>query len=102
VSSFDGATLVLATRQGGSVKVQTSGSTAVTKAATGTLRDIVPDVAVVVSGPVNPDGSYGASNVVVGALGNRGGRAGSTATRIVIGGRGQPSPAGPSGPVTGA
>ena len=168
VTSFDGGTLVLATRQGGPVKVQTSGSTAVTKTVTGTVSDIVPDVTVVVSGPVNPDGSYAASTVVIGALGNRGGfggggRAGTagtvkavngagvvvttaqgsavtivtsastvvtktvagalsdlvpseavtvtgpqnadgtyTATRIVIGGRGQPGPAGPSSPVTGA
>ena len=166
VSSFDGVTLVLATRQGGPVKVQTSGSTAVTKTVTGTVSDIVPDVTVVVSGPVNPDGSYAASNVVIGAPGSRGsfgGRAGTagtvktvngadvvvttaqgspvtivtsastvvtktvagalsdlvpseavtvtgpqnadgtyTATRIVVGGRGQPGPAGPSGPVTGA
>ncbi|MCW3042935.1 MAG: hypothetical protein JWL57_1093 [Actinobacteria bacterium] len=167
VTSFDGATLVLATRQGGPVKVQTSGSTAVTKTVTGTVSDIVPDVTVVVSGPVNPDGSYAASTVVIGATGNRGGfgggRAGTagtvkavngagvvvttaqgsavtivtsastvvtktvagalsdlvpseavtvtgpqnadgtyTATRIVIGGRGQPGPAGPSSPVTGA
>jgi hypothetical protein len=164
VSSFDGAMLVLATRQGGLVKVQTSGSTAVTKAVTGTVSDIVPDVTVVVSGPLNPDGTYAASTVVIGALGNRGGgRAGTagtvktvngadvvvttaqgstvtivtsastvvtktvagalsdlipseavtvtgpqnadgtyTATRIVIGGRGQPGPAGPSGPLTGA
>jgi hypothetical protein len=167
VTSFDGATLVLATRQGGPVKVQTSGSTAVTKTITGTVSDIVPDVTVVVSGPVNPDGSYAASTVVIGAPGNRGGfgggRAGTagtvkavngagvvvttaqgsavtvvtsastvvtktvagalsdlvpseavtvtgpqnadgtyTATRIVIGGRGQPGPAGPSSPVTGA
>src|SRR6266851_10520230 len=69
VSSFDGTTLVLATRQGGSVKVQTSGSTAVSKTVSGTVSDIVPNDNVVVAGPVNADGSYEATTVVVGALG---------------------------------
>jgi len=69
VSSFDGTTLVLATRQGGSVKVQTSGSTAVSKTVSGTVSDIVPNDTVVVAGPVNANGSYAATTVVVGALG---------------------------------
>ena len=51
VSTFDGTTLVLATRQGGTVDVQTSGSTAVTRSVTGTASDLVPDVTVVVSHP---------------------------------------------------
>jgi hypothetical protein len=89
VSSFDGATLVLASRQGGPVKVQTSGSTAVTKTGTGTVSDIVPDATVVVSGPVNPDGSYAASTVVIGAPGSRGsfgGRAGTAGTVKAVNG----------------
>ncbi len=69
VSSFDGATLVLATRQGGTVDVQTSGSTAVTRPVTGTVSDLVPDATVVVSGPLNADGTYAASTIVIGAPG---------------------------------
>jgi hypothetical protein len=67
VSSFDGATLVLATRQGATVDVRTSGSTAVTRSVTGTASDLVPNVTVVVSGPLNPDGTYAASTIVIGA-----------------------------------
>jgi hypothetical protein len=69
VSSFDGATLVLATRQGATVDVQTSGSTAVTRPVTGTVSDLVPDATVVVSGPLNADGTYAASTIVIGAPG---------------------------------
>lgn len=72
VSSFDGTTLVLATRQGGTVDVQTSGSTAVTRSVSGTVSDLVPDVTVVVSGPLNADGTYAASTIVIGALGTGG------------------------------
>ena len=72
VSSFDGATLVLATRQGGTVDVQTSGSTAVTRSVTGTVSDLVPDATAVVSGPLNADGTYAASTIVIGALGSGG------------------------------
>jgi hypothetical protein len=76
VSSFDGATLVLATRQGGTVDVQTSGSTAVTRPVTGTVSDLVPDATVVVSGPLNADGTYAASTIVIGSGGALGGAAG--------------------------
>lgn len=90
ISSLDGATLVLATRQGGTAKVQTSGSTAVTRSVSGTVGDLVPSVAVVVSGPLNADGSYAASTVVIGALGNRGGfgggRAGTAGTVKIVNG----------------
>ena len=72
VSSFDGATLVLTTRQGGSVDVQTSGSTAVTRSVSGTVSDLVPDATVVVGGPLNADGTYAASTIVIGALGTGG------------------------------
>src|SRR5204862_2082551 len=51
VSSFDGATLVLATRQGGTVDVQTSGRRGSPGPVTGTVSDLVPDATVVVSGP---------------------------------------------------
>jgi hypothetical protein len=87
ISSLDGATLVLATRQGGTAKVQTSGSTAVTRSVSGTVGDLVPSVAVVVSGPLNADGSYAASTIVIGALGNRGGgRAGTAGTVKIVNG----------------
>jgi hypothetical protein len=90
VSSFDGATLVLATRQGGTARVQTSGSTGVTKSVSGTVGDLVPDVAVVVTGPLNADGSYAASTIVIGAPGNRGGfgggRAGTAGTVKTVNG----------------
>jgi len=76
VSSFDGATLVLATRQGGTVDVQTSGSTAVTRSVTGTVSDLVPDATAVVSGPLNADGTYAASTIVIGAGGTLGGAGG--------------------------
>jgi hypothetical protein len=72
VASFDGTTLVLATRQGGTVQVQTSGSTAVTRSVSGTVSDLVPDASVVVSGPLNADGTYAASTIVIGAPGNGG------------------------------
>jgi hypothetical protein len=72
VSSFDGATLVLATRQGGTVDVQTSGSTAVTRSVTGTVSDLMPDATVVVSGPLNADGTYAASTIVIGTPGTGG------------------------------
>jgi hypothetical protein len=78
VSSFDGTTLVLATRQGGTVDVEASGSTAVTRSVSGTVSDLVPNATVVVSGPLNADGTYAASTVVIGALGAPGtGGAGS-------------------------
>jgi hypothetical protein len=72
VSSFDGTTLVLATRQGATVDVQTSGSTAVTRSVSGTVSDLVPNATVVVSGPLNADGTYAASTVVIGAPGTGG------------------------------
>jgi hypothetical protein len=72
VASFDGTTLVLATRQGGTVDVRTSGSTAVTRSVSGTVSDLVPDASVVVTGPLNADGTYAASTVVIGAPGNAG------------------------------
>jgi len=77
VSSFDGTTLVLATRQGGSATVQTTASTAVTKSVSATVSDIVPNDTVGVAGPVNADGSYAATTIVVGALGNGGGLGGA-------------------------
>jgi hypothetical protein len=77
VSSFDGTTLVLATRPGGSATVQTSASTAVTKSVSATVSDIVANDTVGVAGPVNADGSYAATTVVVGALGNGGGLGGA-------------------------
>ena len=61
---------MLATRQGGTVDVQTSGSTAVTRSVSGTVSDLVPNATVVVSGPLNADGTYAASTVVIGALGS--------------------------------
>ena len=104
VSSFDGATLVLATRQGGTVDVQTSGSTAVTRSVSGTVGDLVPNATVVVSGPLNTDGTYAASTIVIGALANGGGAGGGG------GGGGatppnqnnSPSHPSPTSPVTGA
>ena len=72
VSSFDGATLVLATRQGATVDVQTSGSTAVTRSVTGTVSDLVPDATVVVSGPLNADGTSAASTIVIDVIGTGG------------------------------
>jgi len=104
VSSFDGATLVLATRQGGTVDVQTSESTAVTRSVSGTVSDLVPDATVVVSGPLNADGTYAASTIVIGALANGGGAGGGG------GGGGatppnpnkSPSQPSPTSPVTGA
>jgi len=81
VSSFDGATLVLATRQGGTVDVQTSESTAVTRSVSGTVSDLVPDATVVVSGPLNADRTYAASAVVIGAA-----RAGTAGTVNAVNG----------------
>lgn len=88
VTSFDGSTLVLATRQGATVKVLTSGSTAVTKSVTATVGDIVPNDTVIVTGPQNPDGSYAATAIVDGTLGAGAGFGGNRA--------GTPSPR-PSG-----
>ena len=81
VSSFDGAILVLATRQGGTVDVQTSESTAVTRSVSGTVSDLVPDATVVVSGPLNADRTYAASAVVIGAA-----RAGTAGTVNAVNG----------------
>jgi hypothetical protein len=72
VSSFNGTDLVLATRQGGSATVMTSASTTVSKSVTATVGDIAANDTVVVTGPVNPDGSYAASAIVVGGLGGGG------------------------------
>jgi hypothetical protein len=83
VKTVNGTGVVVTTAQGSTVNVVTSASTVVTKTVAGALSDLVPSEAVTVTGPQNADGTY-------------------TATRIVIGGRGQPGPAGPSSPVTGA
>lgn len=72
VSSFDGTTLVLTTRQGGSATVQTSGSTAVTKSVSATVSDIAANDTVVVTGRANADGSYAATGIVIGAPGTGG------------------------------
>ena len=97
VSSFDGATLVLATRQGSTVDVQTSGSTAVTKSVSGTLSDLVPKATVVVSGPLSADGTYAASTIVIGALGSSGALGGTGGNR-----NGTPAPRQSAGSFGGA
>jgi hypothetical protein len=91
VSSFDGTTLVLATRQGGTVDIQTPGSTAVTRSVTGTVSDLVPNATVVVRGPLNADGTYAASTIVLGAAGGAAGfgaaaRAGTAGTVKAVNG----------------
>ena len=52
--------------------MQTSGSTTVSKSVSATVTDIAPNDTVVVTGPVNADGSYAATTIVVSALGNGG------------------------------
>ena len=97
---------MLATRQGGTVDVQTSGSTAITRSVSGTVSDLVPNATVVVSGPLTADGTYAASTIVIGALANgAGGAGGGTRNPARLPSRvpapsaaPKPAPRAPSGP----
>ena len=73
VAAVTGGTLVLSTRQGTSQTVVTSPATVVMKVVTASVSDILPNTTVVVTGPMNPDGSYAATAIVVAPAGGSGG-----------------------------
>jgi RNase P/RNase MRP subunit p29 len=90
VTSFDGTTLVLSERSGGTVTVTTSASTVVMKVQAASVSDILPNDRVVVTGPAGVAGSVTATAIVLanpsssstggGGFGRPGGR-GRRATR---------------------
>lgn len=65
VASFDGTTLILSTRSGGSVKILTSASTVVMKVQAASISDILPNDRVVVAGPSSGAGSVTATAIVL-------------------------------------
>lgn len=74
VTSFDGTTIVLTTRQGATETVKTSATTVVSKTVSATVSDILPNSTVVVqAGPANADGSYTATSIVFTPAGASGG-----------------------------
>lgn len=65
VTSFDGTTLILSTRSGGTVKISTSASTVVMKIQAASVSDILPNDRVVVAGPSSGAGSVTATAIVL-------------------------------------
>ncbi len=97
----------MTTAQGSTVTIVTSPSTVVTKTVAGTLGDLIPGQALVVTGSQNADGTYTATRIVIGGAtfggffgGGGGGGGGGGATPPNQ--NNSPSPPSPTSPVTGA
>ncbi|HEU5001415.1 MAG TPA: DUF5666 domain-containing protein [Actinomycetota bacterium] len=73
VASVKGGTIVVNLRAGGSATVDTSSSTVVMKTVTTTVSALTPSTAVLVTGPMNADGTYTANAITITPAGGAGG-----------------------------
>ena len=73
VASVNGSTLIVNLRAGGSATVDTSPSTVVMKTVTTTVSALAPNTTVLVTGPLNADGTYTANAITITPLGGAGG-----------------------------
>lgn len=73
VASVNGSTFIVNLRTGGSATVDASSATVVMKTVTTTLSALAPNTTVVVSGPMNADGTYTANAITITPLGGGGG-----------------------------
>jgi hypothetical protein len=73
IVSVTGSTVLVNLRTGGTATIDTSSATVVMKTVTSTVSSIQPNTSVLVTGPLNADGTYTANAIVVIPAGTFGG-----------------------------